>query len=141
MTGNYAKGYVQDATGNIVEYPPSDPSMGGASLSMISNMYNLQTWAKALANGALLSPAMQQQRLTFVSTDQAGVQYGLGIEKKGNWLGHEGIALGFNTSMFYMPSRDATIVIIANLNKNPPRPADEILKGLTEVFFPESPHW
>lgn len=138
------KGYVlleQGSQNEVIELPPIDPSMGSASLAMISNMYDLRTWAKALATGTLLSPGTQNERLKFVDTENPGVHNGLGIIKKGDFLGHHGIALGFTSSMFYLPSKDATIVVIANVTSDPPFVSEEILKGIGRIFFPESVNW
>lgn len=50
---------------------------------------------------------------TFVSVP--GGVYGFGIGKIGNWYGHNGSIPGYNSSMFYNPILDLTVIVLANL--------------------------
>jgi CubicO group peptidase (beta-lactamase class C family) len=40
--------------------------------------------------------------------------YGLGIYSLGGWLGHKGAVSGYNADMFYLPSKNATIIVLVN---------------------------
>lgn len=134
-----AKGYIpSEKKDKFIELPPLDPSMGGASLAMISNVHDLRLWAKALCAGAFLTPEIQKERLTFVDTDSPVQKSGLGIMKIGDFLFHEGMALGFTTVMLYEPSQDASIIVITNISGERPHVAEEITKGLIQAFFPKS---
>jgi D-alanyl-D-alanine carboxypeptidase len=99
----------------------------GAAGAMNSTVGDLQIWARALATGTLLSPAMQRQRLSLGPVRAAWLplpgtpvsallpfQYGLGIFSLGGLLGHDGSAPGYTSGMFYLPARKATIIILAN---------------------------
>lgn len=103
-------------------------SWSGAAGAMISTVADLQVWARALATGALLSPSMQRQRLQlapvplppFPPLPGTGVAeglppgYGLGIYGLGGWLGHKGAVTGYNADMFYLPAKNATIIVFVN---------------------------
>lgn len=144
MTGEYSHGYVE-RDGILVDYTETDPSAPWAGGAMISNLYDLKTWAKALADGTLLAQATQEERLTWV--DMPGMKrfegkYGLGICSFGGFVGHNGEILGYNSSMYYLPSKDATIVVM--LNKCRPgaeSPADEVFLRIAKILFPEEVPW
>jgi D-alanyl-D-alanine carboxypeptidase len=96
-------------------------SWGWTAGAMISTLADLHTWAQALATGRVLSPALQQQRLTLSLPSVAyyrhyGVAagYGLGIAKNRGFIGHNGGLPGFTTDAWYLPALQATIVVIAN---------------------------
>jgi D-alanyl-D-alanine carboxypeptidase len=137
-------GYVYDSSRRALrDLGPLDPSMGGAALAMVSNLVDLKTWAEALATGKFLSPEAQKERTTFVDTSPGDsvVQQGLGLIKKGQFVGHEGIALGFQTEMYYLPSRHATFVVILNRSPSKSFTADKLLKDLVELFYPGEATW
>lgn len=69
-------------------------------------------------------------------------KYGLGICSFGGFIGHNGKILGYNSSMYYLPSRDATIVVM--LNKCRPgaeSPADEVFLRIAKILFSEDVPW
>lgn len=125
-----AQGYLVDqgvAAITTAADSPADISVSGAAGAMISSVGDLQTWARALATGTLLSPAVQRQRLSLgpalgFFAPLPGTQgrarlpfrYGLGIFSVGGLLGHTGVAPGYTADMFYLPARKATIVVLAN---------------------------
>jgi D-alanyl-D-alanine carboxypeptidase len=149
MSGDYSHGYTQeepeadpvDITGTM------DPSMVWAAGAIVSNLEDLEIWAPVLAKGELLSPRMQEERLTWVDAappESPGVEfrYGLGISDDGGYIGHNGMFAGYNSSMYYLPSRDATLVVLINNGTNPAY-ADLILIELAKVVFPDDipQHW
>jgi D-alanyl-D-alanine carboxypeptidase len=77
----HAQGYTE-ATANGTEATATDwnPAWGWAAGAMISTLDDMHIWAPALATGALLSPAMQAQRLQTLSMpgQPPGETYGLG---------------------------------------------------------------
>ena len=100
-----------------------NPSWGWTAGSAISTLHDLNIWAKALATGTLLSPAMQRQRLTFVPFTIDGqplfwlghrVGYGLGIIDFAGMIGHAGDLPGYSSFVGYDPQKHATIVVLAN---------------------------
>jgi D-alanyl-D-alanine carboxypeptidase len=117
-----------NATDVTSQYAQFGPELGGAAGAMVSTLGNLERWAHALGTGELLTPSLQQQRLSFpagpavpfaplpdtgVSTILPG-RYGLGIGSFGGLLGHNGGTTGYGADMFYLPARNATIVLLIN---------------------------
>jgi D-alanyl-D-alanine carboxypeptidase len=116
---------------NIVNYSPSAIWAAGA---IISTLADLQVWAQALAQGTLLSPGVQEERLTFVPTvgpdspsgvvftptalgnpgPDLPVGYGLGIFAAGGYLGHNGSVPGYESMMVFDPVTGTLIVELHN---------------------------
>jgi D-alanyl-D-alanine carboxypeptidase len=102
-------------------------SAGGA----VSTLQDLIVWARALATGALLSPATQAERLKGVPTGPPPApDYGLHITNFFGFIGHDGNVPGFSSFMAYEPIRDITIVVLANVypDGHCDAPADTIVK-------------
>jgi D-alanyl-D-alanine carboxypeptidase len=119
----------------ITEINPDFPAGAGA---MISTLGDLRIWVKALATGKLLSPETQRLRLEIQPFAGGGsVGYGLGILKLEGFFGHNGAVLGYSSAMFYLPSSDATFVVIGNNSGNSMSAATKIFVGLAYYLFPE----
>jgi D-alanyl-D-alanine carboxypeptidase len=118
MSGKYSRGYMYGEGDIDLEDITTafDPSFAWAAGGMISNLGDLEAWAKAMADGDLLSRATQEERLNFMDARE-GTRYGLGIMDYKGFLGHGGDIPGFSNAAFYNPSMDVTIVL--SLNKNP----------------------
>ena len=81
--------------------------------AMVSTARDLATWARDLYGGHVLAPGSLAQMLRFGSH-----RYGLGAERRiiggrRAW-GHGGSLEGFETSMWYLPSLDASVVVMWN---------------------------
>jgi D-alanyl-D-alanine carboxypeptidase len=95
-----------------------DPSWIWAAGAMISNSADLKIWAKALANGSLLSSAMQEERMKLLYSGTPSVKYGLGIyDFQNGFTGYKGSVPGYNSIMVYFPGRGTLINIMINLYK------------------------
>ncbi len=108
-------GYGSDrATQRFVDKTLFNPELAGAAGAMISSLNGLHRFARAICKGGLLQP--QTQRALLVSRPLAGtnVRYGEGILNTDGICGHSGTINGFNTDMYYIALRDATIVINVN---------------------------
>ena len=140
LEGEHSEGYFE--TGGDRWLVTGDPSKGWASSAMVSRLDDMKVWAKALAEGHVLSPQSHQQQLQWVPTvkDSDFRKYGLGIEYVAGLVGHEGDAFGYNCSMYYMPSTGATIVVLLNQSFDTGGPADTITLGLARVLFPKDLH-
>ena len=107
-TGQTATGMIGDAT----EYSPSWAWAAGA---LISNLHDLRIWAKAVATGTLLSPAIQRQRERFIPVGVLPpVRYGFGLYEVNGWVGHDGRVPGYESLTMYLPAQEATMVILTN---------------------------
>jgi D-alanyl-D-alanine carboxypeptidase len=109
--------------------------------SMISDVSDLKTWAKAVCTGRLLKPETQKARLQtqHLQGHPDFVEYGEGIMKAGKFCGHSGQIPGFNTEMRYLPGEDATFVV--NVNRldsySDEPPAELILVDIIKILFPK----
>ncbi len=94
-----------------------DPSATWAAGAMISNLYDLKVWAKALATGELISESTQKERLKLVDgiiEEDIDIRYGLGIFAIDGFIDHAGQLPGYSTAAFYNPDKEATIVVLLN---------------------------
>ncbi|WP_214369734.1 serine hydrolase domain-containing protein [Pseudonocardia sp. H11422] len=140
LAGDAAAAQVTVAPGvaptDATDWSPSYTYADGAAISTVRD---LQVWARALATGALLSPATQAQRLQF----SADGNYGLGIERSfGGLIGHNGAIPGFQTFVGYQPTTGATVIVAANLLLAPNTylgsglPADELARIIAQQLLP-----
>lgn len=93
-----------------------NPSWAWAAGNMISTLQDMRIWAPALANGTLLRPETQRQRLQWVagSGSPAPEGYGLGVFNRAGWVGHDGSVPGYQCVSVYLPARQTTLVIMTN---------------------------
>jgi D-alanyl-D-alanine carboxypeptidase len=112
----HASGYTnQTANGKVADATNWNPTWGWAAGAMISNLSDMRAWAKDVATGGLLTRRTQAQRERFLRAPGFGsAGYGLGLFKVGGWIGHNGSLPGYQTLVVYLPSRRATMVILAN---------------------------
>jgi len=140
MPGAHSHGYWPLQEGGFLDITEIDPSSHWTSGAIISNVIDLRTWVEALATGQLISPAMQQERLTCRDTGDGITRYGLGILQYGEFLGHDGTLPGFDSVMYYLPSRHATFVILANTVGAGHAPKD-IFKRIVAILLPDAVAW
>ncbi|MFI7001919.1 serine hydrolase domain-containing protein [Nocardia sp. NPDC050175] len=120
------------------------PAIFGAAGSMVSTISDLTAYAPLLANGDLLKPETLQARQQFTSGTAGGgpVNYGLGLQRFGPWLGHTGGVLGYTTHVAYLPDHRATIAVAVNQYTIPPTllriSASDIWAAIVEQLFPDS---
>ncbi|MEV7560485.1 serine hydrolase domain-containing protein [Streptomyces sp. NPDC089795] len=111
----YAHGYTdQTASGKVEDATRWNPSWAWAAGEMVSDVQNLRSWARTLATGTLLKPATQAERLKTTPMDIPGASYGLGIFDVQGWIGHNGSIPGYEVLPVYLPSAQATMVIVLN---------------------------
>jgi D-alanyl-D-alanine carboxypeptidase len=96
-----------------------NPSWGWAAGELISSVDDLLVYGRALGTGkGLLSPALQNQRLHSMDREvpplTATNRYGIQINGDVDWVGHVGTLPGYNTTVFYNPKIDTTVVVEAN---------------------------
>ena len=139
MEGQYSHGYMKDKkTGMITDVTEIDPSISWAAGCMISNLPDLKIYSKALANGSLISPGSQKERLNYVNTGVSKfIGYGLGIFSLEGFIGHNGGITGFNTTMCYNPVLDALIIVSVNEYGEDGGKSDAVFVKLAEILYPE----
>ncbi len=119
----------------------SNPTVAWTAGAMISTLEDLRIWARALADGTLLSPATQQERLQTMSLGQRqGLDfgYGLGILAINGFYGHNGAIFGYSTWMLHSPEQDATLVVLANRGETETEFAGTIALDIAHLIFPDS---
>ncbi|MHB8770941.1 MAG: serine hydrolase domain-containing protein [Syntrophales bacterium] len=120
MPAPFMHGYMPDAgiggnTGGpaVIDMSVESPTPFYTAGGMISDLMDLKTWLRALASGALVSPEMQKERMTFGPPNTPN--YGLGIMNGGIVIGHSGEITGYNSSAYTQPGGNgATIIVLLN---------------------------
>lgn len=117
----FPRPHAQGYTSQVPDAPVTtatdwNPSWAWAAGGMISTLHDLKIWAGALANGDLLSPELQKERLAVrqVAPDNEGAGYGLGIFNINGWVGHNGSLPGYKTVTVYLPAKKMTLVVMVN---------------------------
>ncbi|MER5641433.1 serine hydrolase domain-containing protein [Kitasatospora sp. NPDC002227] len=128
------------SAGNPKDVTHVNASWTGAAGEAISTVGDILRWAPALANGDLLSPELQRERLTFVPTTNppSGLGYGLAIADFRGFLGHTGQISGYNSFEGHDPSLGASVVVLVNTNQVPDgaAPVDQ----LTQLVIADAFH-
>lgn len=107
-----------------------NPSWSWTAGSAISTIHDMQIWAKALATGQLLSPAMQKERLNWYPGPGGQGKYGLAIADFNGFIGHNGQIPGYQCIEGYMPGKNESIIVLTNLYAAPDDslPADTLME-------------
>lgn len=110
----YIQGYNNES-GPLVNVSNYNPSWGYTAGAMISNFSDMKIWAKAAAEGALLSDKMKKERFTWVNNF-----YGFCMMKAFDWLGHSGSIYGYNSHVLYNGKKKMTLIILCNNDNDSP---------------------
>jgi D-alanyl-D-alanine carboxypeptidase len=141
----HVQGYtIQTASGKAEDAADWNPSWGWAAGAMISGLQDLRVWASTVATGrlpnggALISPALQKQRLTVPPTTIPGAGYGLGIFNVQGWIGHNGSLPGYESLTVHLPSARATLVVLLNtdIDHNGQEPSTLFGEAITKIATP-----
>lgn len=140
----HAHGYFYMDSTSITPIDVTDlnPSWGWSAGAMISTLGDLQQYAKPLATGQLISAKSQEERLKWAVNTMVpsgpwkdkNMRYGFAICDFDGALGHNGGIPGFNSFMGYMTDKDATIIVLVNMQENKAGigPADYIASKIVE---------
>ncbi len=129
-------GYTEAPDGAIVDATLWNPAWADAAGKIVSNIYDLRTWARALGSGALLSPQTQAARLGGGSPAAPRTDYSFAIFDVQGWRGHNGDIPGYATVAVYLPERDATLVVFVNSDVPELHSAGEIAYDVTRIATP-----
>ncbi|MER7756562.1 serine hydrolase domain-containing protein [Kitasatospora sp. NPDC097643] len=111
----HAHGYTdQTPNGAIADATDWNPSWAWTAGAIITTLSDLESWAKTLATGAILTPATQAQRLKTLPTGDPGVGYGFGLFDNNGWIGHNGSLPGYESVAVYLPEAQATLAMLLN---------------------------
>ena len=94
-------------------------SVPGAAGALVGNVGDLATWAYALHNGKVVSPATYQAMITPTKTsDGKTAPYGYALElgevRGHREIGHNGGIFGFLTDSEYLPKEKIFVAVFAN---------------------------
>ncbi|HEY2716312.1 MAG TPA: serine hydrolase domain-containing protein [Solirubrobacterales bacterium] len=138
----HANGYTaQDLAGTVADTTNWDPSWGWAAGAMISDLHDLRIWAKSVATGSLLKPAIQRQRERFIpAPGLEPARYGFALFDVKGWIGHNGSLPGYESLTVYSPSLRTTMVILLNSDISPKSGELSTLlgKAVTRVIAPHN---
>ena len=116
-------------------WPALETSEGPAG-AIVSNAEDLLTFGDALFHGRLLQQRTLQAMVTEGQFHPRNSNYGLGLEivrpdyQTLIW-GHGGFLPGFKSVLWYVPSRDAVLIVLTNTSRaNPPDLAELIMRTL-----------
>lgn len=140
MPAPHARGYAADPGSDLLrDLTESNPEVPWTAGAMISTLGDLRVWARVLADGALLSPAMQRERLRLQAISfEPGRDfgYGLGIMETHGFLGHAGAIFGYSSWMLHSPDENATLVVLANRGETETEFASGIVEDVLRLRFP-----
>ncbi len=135
----HAHGYFKMPDGKIVDATDWNPSWGWASGNMISTLDDMRIWARDLALGKLISPAMKKEQQQFLPApaEGDGALYGLALENQNGWVGHNGNILSYMIYPYYLPSEQMAMVVM--LNSGADIPGSWILiQDITRIISPNN---
>lgn len=121
-----------------------NPQLAGGAGAVVSTLDDLHTYVRALCTGTLLRPATQTERLAGQpgTGSPSFIRYGEGVLLFGPFCGHNGTIFGFSSEAFYLPARDAVIVINVNrLDHDDQSQSSELFLRLTKALFPQDVPW
>jgi len=138
----YAHGYMLNAKGGWDDETVAfNPSVTGAAGVMISDAADMRRWVKLYTTTGMVSPASQKARLSCVPVPGRNGGFGLGIACSAGWLGYTGGIAGYNTSAYYLPAHDATVIAFVNSQrevKGKPDVSQAILRAIAKVLYPSN---
>jgi D-alanyl-D-alanine carboxypeptidase len=136
----HAHGYFKMPDGKIVDATDWNPSWGWASGNMISTLDDMRVWARDLAIGKLISPAMKREQQQFLPAppEGDGALYGLALENQNGWIGHNGNILSYMVYPYYLPSDRITMVVMLNSGVDIPG-SWALMQDITRIISPKHP--
>ncbi len=119
-----------------------NPSWGWSAGAMISTLEDLSKYVQPLAAGLLISAKSQADREkwgeVFIPTSGAWkdkpLKYGFALGDFDGAYGHNGGIPGFNSFIGYIPEKDATIIVLVNMQDDQKGigPADYLARKIVE---------
>ncbi len=135
----HSQGYFTMPNGKVVDATDWNPSWGWAAGNMISTLDDERVWARDLAMGKLISPAMKQEQQQFLPAPEEGdgTLYGLALENQNGWIGHNGNILSYMVYPYYLPSERTTMVVMLNSGADIPG-SWRMIQDITRIISPNN---
>jgi D-alanyl-D-alanine carboxypeptidase len=116
-----------------------NPLCAGAAGAVISNVYDLKKYVKAMYDSAKDTPRLKTHPFKGAPN---WLQYGEGINNMGAFWGHNGTIFGFSSEMWYLPQKDAVVIINVNrLDLDDHSKSSKIFMDVTRILFPKYISW
>jgi len=135
----FSHGYSKiNSTNEFKDMSLTNPSWGGTSGNLISNVNDLRAWIRLLGTGSLYSAAMHAERIKWATGSSNA--YGFAISNYAGdlntlILGHDGAIWGYNTFAFYVPVKDLVIIVHVNYySRGETLPADALGVDMLSVL-------
>ena len=109
--------FITGASSGIGQAMALEWARRGGRLALVARRGDdMRAWARILATGKLLSPAMKAAQQQFLPAPEEGVGslYGLALENQNGWLGHNGNVLSYMAFPYYLPDERITLVVLLN---------------------------
>ncbi|MFC2130255.1 serine hydrolase domain-containing protein [Bacteroidota bacterium] len=139
------RGYSWNNTTNEFEDKTElNPVVANTGGAIISNLYDLKRYVKALYTGELISKETHEKQIITIPMQGTPewIQYGLGIINMGSFYGHNGTIFGFSTEIYYLPEKDAVIVINVNrLDVDDQSKSGPLFFKIAKLLFPDYVKW
>jgi D-alanyl-D-alanine carboxypeptidase len=122
----------------------SNPLVPWTAGSLISTVPDMLKYSRQLGTGVDLSPRLWRLRRDWGPLSSTGVrlQYGLGLTRVGDWIGHDGSILGYTDMVFYLPARHASLVVMENGADAGTVSSQAVFGDIAKQLYPGSlPHW
>jgi D-alanyl-D-alanine carboxypeptidase len=115
-----------------------NPALAAGAGSIISSLDDLKVWGREIAEGRLLQPATQAERLKARRFNGALVNlgYGLGCEGVNDFTGHNGAIYGFSTVVLRYPPGDLTLAVVGNESTSSTTPTSTFGYQFIRQFYP-----
>ena len=137
-----AKGYSVRA-GKIVPEPIENMNWARGDGGLCGTAGDLVKWARALANGEVVTPHSYQQMISSTPTaDGIRASYGFGLslvplDGRIPKVSHNGAIGGFSAALAFYPEHDLAIAILTNRNRLSPQVMEkEIARALLDLPLP-----
>jgi D-alanyl-D-alanine carboxypeptidase len=65
------------------------------------------------------------------------LQYGLGVQKVGDWVGHDGTMPGYSNMVFHRPATATTVVGMVNAVSMSSAPAADLWLQVVQLLYPD----
>ena len=136
----YSHGYLLlDPSGESIDCSDWPPVWAGAAGQLVSTAEDMKVFIEALGKGELISPEMQMvQENGYEMGD--GRAYGIYLGIDHGWLGHGGSIFGYTSTAYYLPEKDATIVVLANasITYDGHEAASVLFNAVAQIVTPEN---
>ncbi len=130
-------GYQLDEEGTPQPVSVNMTALGPAG-GVASTADDLHLWGQALADGRLITPELQRERLAGANApgpdDPEYDGYAMGIGEIDGWWGHTGEGLGFEALVMSDPETNSTIVILMNLTGPEQHVPTELFREFTDIL-------